>query len=58
MVEDYLLTNQISDEYSVTLIYVRKFIREHKVKALKHGRDYIVKRSDWERFFLSREVQV
>ena len=56
MVEDYLLTNQISDEYSVTLIYVRNFIREHKVKALKHGRDYIVKRSDWERFFLSREV--
>ena len=56
MVEDYLLTHYISDEYSVTLIYVRKFIREHKVKALKHGRDYIVKRSDWERFFLSREV--
>lgn len=56
MEKDYLLTNEISDEYRVTLIYVRKVIREHKVKALKHGRDYIVKRGDWERFFLSREV--
>mgnify|MGYP004449580997 FL=1 len=56
MEKDYLLTNEISDEYRVTLIYVRKVIREHKVKALKHGRDYIVRRSDWERFFLSGEV--
>lgn len=56
MEKDYLLTNEISDKYRVTLIYVRKVTREHKVKALKHGRNYIVKRSDWERFFLSREV--
>ena len=56
MEKDYLLTNEISEEYWVTLFYVRKVIRKHKVKALKHGRDYIVKRSDWERFFLSREV--
>lgn len=41
MEKDYLLTNEISDEHRVTLIYFRKVIREHKVKALKHGRDYI-----------------
>lgn len=56
MEKDYLFTNEISDEYRVTLIYVRKVLREHKVKSLKHGRDYIVKRSYWERFFISREV--
>lgn len=56
MEKEYLLTHEISDEYRVTLIYVRKVIREHKVKALKHGRDYIVKRSDWEKFFSSKEI--
>lgn len=56
MEKEYLLTHEISDKYRVTLIYVRKVIREHKVKALKHGRDYIVKRSDWENFFSSKEV--
>lgn len=56
MEKEYLLTNEISDEYRVTLIYVRKVIREHMAKALKHGRDYIVKRNDWEKFHLSREI--
>lgn len=56
MEKEYLLTNEISEDYRVTLIYVRNVIREHKVKALKHGRDYIVKRSDWEKFFSSKEI--
>ena len=56
MEKEYLLTNETSEEYWVTLFYVRKVIRKHKVKALKHGRDYIVKRSDWEKFFSSKEI--
>lgn len=56
MTDEYLLANEISETYRVTLVYVRKVIRERKVKAIKHGRDYIVKRSDWEKFFTSKEV--
>ena len=56
MEKEYLLLNEICDEYRVTLVYVRKVVSSHIVKAKKHGRNYIVKRSDWERFFLSREV--
>lgn len=56
MEKEYLYASEISETYRVALVYVRRVIREHKVKAIKHGRDYIVKRSDWEKFFTSKEV--
>ena len=56
MEKEYLLLHEICDEYRVTLVYVRKDITNHIVKAKKHGRNYIVKRSDWENFFNSKEV--
>ena len=55
MEKEYLLLNEICDEYRVTLVYVRKVVSSHIVKAKKHGRNYIVKRSDWENFFNSKE---
>lgn len=56
MEEEYLLSNEINNIYRVILVYVRKVIRKHKVKAIKHRRDYIVKRSNRENFFSSKEV--
>ena len=56
MEKEYLLLSEICDEYRVTLVYVRKVVSNHIVKAKKHGRNYIVKRSDWENFFNSKEV--
>ena len=56
MEKEYLYASEISETYRVTLVYVRRVIREHKVKAIKRGRDYIVKKSDWEKFFTSKEV--
>lgn len=56
MDDELLLVEEICDKYRVTLIYVRKLIREHKIKSVKHGRTYIVRKDEWEKYFYSKEV--
>ncbi len=47
---DYLTAKQIADEYGVRREHVTLLIRRGKIQAIRPGHEYLVLRSEWERY--------
>ncbi len=50
MSKDWLTADEIADDLRVHVSTVREWIRQKKLKAAKFGRDYRIKRVDYEEF--------
>lgn len=48
--EDWLTADEIAADLRVHVSTVREWIRQKKLKAAKFGRDYRIKRKDYEEF--------
>jgi excisionase family DNA binding protein len=48
--KDWLTADEIADDLRVHVSTVREWIRQKKLKAAKFGRDYRIKRVDYEEF--------
>jgi excisionase family DNA binding protein len=48
--KDWLTADEIADDLRVHVSTVRVWIRQKKLKAAKFGRDYRIKRVDYEEF--------
>ena len=48
--KDWLTADEIADDLRVHVSTVREWIRQKKLKAAKFGRDYRIKRVDYEQF--------
>ncbi len=47
---DWLTANEVAEDLRVHVSTVREWIRQKKLKAAKFGRDYRIKRKDYEEF--------
>ncbi len=47
---DWLTADEIAEDLRVHVSTVREWIRQKKLKAAKFGRDYRIKRKDYEEF--------
>lgn len=50
MSKDWLTAAEVADDLRVHVSTVREWIRQKKLKAAKFGRDYRIKRVDYEEF--------
>ena len=50
MSKDWLTVEEIADDLRVHVSTVRDWIKQKKLKAAKFGRDYRIKRKDYEEF--------
>ena len=50
MSKDWLTADEVADDLRVHVSTVREWIRQKKLKAAKFGRDYRIKRVDYEEF--------
>lgn len=50
MSKEWLTSDEIAEELRVHVATVREWIRQKKLKAAKFGRDYRIKRKDYEEF--------
>lgn len=50
MSTDWLTVEEIAEELRVHVTTVREWIRQKKLKAAKFGRDYRIKRTDYNEF--------
>jgi excisionase family DNA binding protein len=48
--KDWLTAAEVADDLRVHVSTVREWIRQKKLKAAKFGRDYRIKRVDYEEF--------
>jgi excisionase family DNA binding protein len=48
--ENWLTSEEIAEDLRVHVSTVREWIRQKKLKAAKFGRDYRIKRKDYEEF--------
>jgi excisionase family DNA binding protein len=48
--KDWLTSDEIAEDLRVHVSTVREWIRQRKLKAAKFGRDYRIKRKDYEEF--------
>jgi excisionase family DNA binding protein len=48
--KDWLTAGEVADDLRVHVSTVREWIRQKKLKAAKFGRDYRIKRVDYEEF--------
>ena len=48
--KDWLTSEEIAEDLRVHVSTVREWIRQKKLKAAKFGRDYRIKRKDYEEF--------
>lgn len=53
MSKDWLTADEIAEDLRVHVATVREWIRRKKLKAAKFGRDYRIKRTDYEEFIES-----
>ena len=54
MATEWLTVEEIAQELKMHVDTVRGWIREGKLKATRFGRDYRVKREDYEQFIRER----
>jgi len=47
---DWLTAEEIAEDLRINVSTVREWIRKKKLKAAKFGRDYRIRRSDYEEF--------
>jgi excisionase family DNA binding protein len=52
--KDWLTVEEIADDLRVHVSTVRDWIKQKKLKAAKFGRDYRIKRTDYEEFIEQR----
>lgn len=50
MSKDWLTADEVAEDLRVHVATVREWIRQKKLKAAKFGRDYRIKRQDYEEF--------
>lgn len=50
MSQDWLTAEEIAEDIRVHVSTVREWIRRKKLRAAKFGRDYRIKRKDYEEF--------
>lgn len=50
MSKDWLTADEVADDLRVHVSTVREWIRQKKLRAAKFGRDYRIKRVDYEQF--------
>jgi excisionase family DNA binding protein len=55
--DEYLTTNEIASLLKVKLITVRRWIGAGKLPAMFLGKEYRVKKSDFEKFLADRQVR-
>jgi excisionase family DNA binding protein len=48
--KDWLTADEIAEDLRVHVSTVREWIRQKKLKAAKFGRDYRIRRNDYEEF--------
>jgi len=48
--KDWLTADEIAEDLRVHVATVREWIRQKKLRAAKFGRDYRIKRKDYEEF--------
>ena len=48
--KDWLTADEVAEDLRVHVSTVREWIRQKKLKAAKFGRDYRIKRKDYEEF--------
>lgn len=48
--EDYLTAKQIAAAYGVSRDHVTLLVRQGKLKAIRPGHEYLILRSEWERY--------
>jgi excisionase family DNA binding protein len=48
--DDDLTTAMVAEQYGLSSDHVRAVLRKNKTPARKLGRDYLVKRADWEKY--------
>lgn len=48
--QDWLTADEIAEDLRVNVSTVREWIRQKKLKAAKFGRDYRIRRKDYEEF--------
>lgn len=54
--EEYLTTEQISKLLQVHIITIRRYIHSGKLPALFFGKEFRIKKSDFEEFLAKRKV--
>jgi excisionase family DNA binding protein len=54
---DYLTTKEIAKNFGVNIITVRRWIDKKMLTAYKFGKDFRIKRSDFELFLKERKVK-
>ncbi len=52
--KDWLTVEEIADDLRVHVSTVRDWIKQKKLKAAKFGRDYRIRRTDYEEFIEQR----
>ena len=57
MATEWLSVEDIAKELDVTIDTVRAWIRKRKLRAYRVGRDYRIKREDYEKFIEERTTQ-
>lgn len=55
--DEYLTTREIASILKVNVLTVRRWIIAHKLKASFLGKEYRIKRSDFDQFMKEREVK-
>lgn len=55
--DEYLTTKQISKLLQVHIITIRRYIHSGKLPALFFGKEFRVKKSDFEKFLAERKVK-
>ena len=50
MSKNWLTADEVADDLRIHVSTVREWIRQKKLKAAKFGRDYRIKRVDYEEF--------
>jgi excisionase family DNA binding protein len=48
--KDWLTADEVAEDLRVHVSTIREWIRQKKLKAAKFGRDYRIKRKDYEEF--------
>jgi excisionase family DNA binding protein len=56
MADNWLTVKEIAEELKVEISTVQGWIREKKLIAYKVGRDYRIKREDYDRFLKERRT--
>lgn len=55
--DEYVTTREISSALKVNILTVRRWISAGKIRAVFLGKEYRIKKSDFEEFMNEREVK-